>query len=102
MNAPKSLAASILLVASATMAHDVTVDATCTPQVTRLEARLVEKAAEGPAALRNFIFIRRGIYALDMRETADRVRDIEAARAACMITASASQILDASAKVARN
>src|SRR4030095_14903315 len=88
MNVPKLLAAATLFAASAPWASPVTVDASCKPYVTNLEARLVQKAAEGPDNFRNFIFIRRGIYGLDMRESADRVREIEAARHACLKLAS--------------
>ena len=89
MNAPKLLAAATLFAASAPWASPVTVDASCKPYVTNLEARLVQKAAEGPDNFRNFLFMRRGIYGLDIGEAADRVRAIEAARGACVKSAAA-------------
>lgn len=89
MNAPKLLAAATLLAAGAAWAGPVSVDASCKPQVSSFEARLVQKAAEGPDNFRNFLFMRRGIYGLDIGEAADRVRAIEAARGACVKSAAA-------------
>jgi hypothetical protein len=83
MYASKLIVAPVLFATGAVMAHGVSVDASCTPQVTPLEARLVQKAEQGPDALRQFIFIRRGMLTLDMREVADRVRSIEDVRATC-------------------
>jgi hypothetical protein len=57
---------------------------TCGPQLTHLQERLYQKAGEGPGALRDFIFIRRGILQLDVSETADWAGAVSQARAACM------------------
>ena len=89
MNAPKLLAAATLLAAGAAWAGPVTVDASCKPLISPLDVRLVQKAAEGPDSFRNFIYIRRGIYGLDVEDSANRVREIEAARNACTKTAAA-------------
>lgn len=40
-----------------------------TQEMTPLQRRIVAKAADGPAALRDFIFDTRGIYQLDMEST---------------------------------
>ena len=83
MNPKLFLVAPILLSTAVSNAQGVRLDANCVPQMTRLEARLYEKAEEGPSALRNFISIRRGIYQLDIRETADWAARVSAARSAC-------------------
>jgi hypothetical protein len=57
---------------------------TCGPQLTHLQERLYQKAGEGPGALRDFIFIRRGILQLDVSETAAWAGAVSQARAACM------------------
>jgi len=59
-------------------------DASCTPKMTPLQQRLYQKGNEGPGVLRNFIFIRRGIYQLDIFETAEWVNAVNAARVACV------------------
>jgi hypothetical protein len=92
MKAPKLLAAATLLAAGAAWAGPVTVDASCNPQISPLDARLVQKAAEGPDSFRTFIFIRRGIYGLDVQDSADRVQEIQAARNACTKTAAAGTV----------
>ena len=84
MSATKLIVAHILFATGVVMAQGVKVDATCTPQVSRFEARLVQKRAEGTDAFRDFLYIRRGIYAIDVSDAAERVRDIEAARASCL------------------
>ena len=102
MNASKLIVAPVLFATGVVMAQGVSVDATCTPQVTGLEARLVQKAEQGPDALRQFIFIRRSLYTLDMREVADRVRAIEDARGACQQMSALPKELEASPPVATN
>jgi hypothetical protein len=61
----------------------------CAPQMSSLEHRLYQKTGEGPDALRNFIFIRRGIYQLDMIDVQGWARGVDATRAACMKTVAA-------------
>jgi hypothetical protein len=90
MNAPHTaIAASLVLAAAAAHAGPVSVDSSCNPRITQIEARLVQKAAQGPDALRNFVVMRHDIWQLDVRGSADRVREIEAARAGCLSAASA-------------
>ena len=83
MNAKLLLIAPIVLFTAVSNAQSVRLDANCVPQMTRLESRLYEKAEEGPGVLRNFISIRRGIYELDIRETATWAARVRAARSAC-------------------
>ena len=83
MNARLFLVAPIMLATSVAGAQEVRVDANCVPQMTRLEARLYQKASEGPDALRDFIWIRRGIYQLDIMETATWASGVNAAQSAC-------------------
>jgi hypothetical protein len=62
-----------------------------TQPVTPLQRRIVAKAAQGPDALRDFVFITRGIYQLDMASTAawlEEERDSQRACRAAMATAS--------------
>jgi hypothetical protein len=66
------------------MARDVQLDAACVPQLTNLEHRLYQMAGEGPDALRQFIWTRRGIYQLDTMDTAAWVSNVDAARSACV------------------
>jgi hypothetical protein len=73
-----------LLFAGAAMAQGTTLDAACTPQMTRLLQRLYQKAEEGPGVLRDFIDIRRRILQLDIYETAVWAESVTEARAACM------------------
>jgi hypothetical protein len=56
----------------------------CVPQMSRLEQRLYQKAGEGPDALRQFIFIRRGIYQLDMNDVQSWAGGVDATRTACL------------------
>ena len=58
------------LTSGAAMAQNAS-SATCGPQLTHLQERLYQKAGEGPDALRQFMFIRRGILQLDIAETGD-------------------------------
>lgn len=87
MNAKHVLIAPIVLFTALSNAQGVRLDANCLAQMTRLESRLYAKAEEGPGALRNFIAIRRGIYQLDIRETAAWAGKVSAARAACFARA---------------
>lgn len=70
--------AFIASVSGVAMAQTATFDADCVPQLSGVQQRLYAKAGEGPDALREFMFIRRGILQLDIYETgvwADSVRD---------------------------
>jgi hypothetical protein len=72
------------LASGAALAQDAGFGATCGPQLTHLQERLYQKAGEGPDALRDFMFIRRGILQLDVTETADWAASVNQERAACM------------------
>jgi hypothetical protein len=57
--------------------------------MTSLQRRIVAKAAQGPDALRDFIYITRGVYQLDMESTAawlEEERDSQRACRAAMAT----------------
>jgi hypothetical protein len=57
--------------------------------MTPLQRRIVAKAAQGPDALRDFVYITRGVYQLDMAATAawlDEERDSERACRAALAT----------------
>ena len=59
--------------------------------MTPLQRRIVAKAAQGPDALRDFVFITRGVYQLDMASTAawlEEERDGQRACRAAMATPS--------------
>ena len=49
---------------------------------------IYQKAVDGAAALRDFLYIRRGILQLDVTEAADLAALVSRARAACMKKAS--------------
>lgn len=51
--------------------------------MTSLQHRIVAKAAQGPDALRDFVFITRGIYQLDMASTAAWLDEARESRRAC-------------------
>lgn len=72
----------------------------CAPKMSSLQQRLYNKSGEGPDALRDFILIRRGIYQLDMAEVRDWAMSVEAARATCMKTGSASGTAATPVKIA--
>jgi len=72
------------LTSGAAMAQNASSSATCGPQFSGLQERLYQKAGEGPDALRDFIFIRRGILQLDVYETASWADSVSQERAACM------------------
>ncbi len=71
-------------VSGAAMARDAAVDAACEPHLSPLQQRIYQKANAGPAALRDFIYIRRGILQLDIYETAEWAASVSAKRASCM------------------
>jgi hypothetical protein len=65
----------------------------CTPAqvMTPLQRRIVAKAAQGPDALRDFVYITRGVYQLDMASTAawlEEERDSERVCRAALATPS--------------
>ena len=79
MNATHTaIAASLLLAAATAHAGPVSVDPSCNPRITQLEARLVQKAAQGPDVFRNFVVMRRDIWQLDVRESADKMEQLRA------------------------
>ena len=53
------------------------------PQLTRLQQRLIEKAASGSDDLRRYIFITRGIYGLDYFETVEWLDTVRSRFALC-------------------
>jgi hypothetical protein len=71
------------LASGAAMAQNTSLGTSCAPQLTHLQERLYQKAGEGPDALRDFMFIRRGILQLDVSETADWAASVSQERAAC-------------------
>ncbi len=75
-----ALAASTAGVA---MAQTATFNADCVPQLSGVQQRLFDKSGEGPGALRDFMFIRRGILQLDVYETGAWADSIRAGGAAC-------------------
>jgi hypothetical protein len=82
------VASSIAATASVAMAQGASADK-CAPQMSSLEHRLYQKTGEGPDALRNFIFIRRGIYQLNMIDVQSWASGVDAIRATCMKTVAA-------------
>ncbi len=52
-----------------------------------VQARVVEKADQGVDALRDYIFIRRGIHQLDMAEVADSLDDWRASARCAKVAA---------------
>lgn len=82
-----AVGALLALGASVAMAKPVRLDSSCRPQLSRTEQRLYEKSLEGPAALRSFMDIRRGMLQMDVRDAWDRAVSIETARAACLKSA---------------
>ena len=67
--------------------------APCPPAqaMTPLQRRIVAKAAQGPDALRDFVYITRGVYQLDMTSTVawlEEERDSQRACRAAMATPS--------------
>jgi hypothetical protein len=71
------------LTSGAAMAQNPNPGATCGPQLTPMQERLYQKAGEGPDALRDFMFIRRGMLQLDVHETASWASSVSQKRAAC-------------------
>ena len=58
-------------------------------ELTGLDARIVEKSAQGVDALRRYILMTRDIYGLDMRETMAWLDRERAARSSCPADAAA-------------
>jgi len=79
-----AVGALLALGASVAMAKPVRLDSSCHPQLSRTEQRLYDKSLEGPAALRGYMEIRRGMLQADIRDVWDRSVSIETARAACL------------------
>jgi hypothetical protein len=80
------------LASGAAMAQNTSFSAGCGPQLTRLQERLYQKAGEGPDALRDFMFIRRGILQLDVSETAGWAASVSQERAACTKKSAEAQV----------
>jgi hypothetical protein len=58
--------------------------ASCGPErLSFLQRRILQKAEQGPAALRQYIWITRSVFGLDMRESLEFVERHRAERAAC-------------------
>jgi hypothetical protein len=79
---------TIAATAGVAMAQSASADK-CVPQMSRLEQRLYQKAGEGPDALRDFIFIRRGIFQLDMSDVERWTGGVDATRTTCLKTVDA-------------
>jgi hypothetical protein len=61
-----------------------TAERNCTPgRESFLQRRVLEKAEQGPAALRQYIFITRSLYGLNMDESMAFVERVHAEQAAC-------------------
>jgi hypothetical protein len=70
--------------APAARADDVRVDAQCQPRLSRLQHRLLDKAAQDPDVLRQFVWMTRGIYGLNMQEEWNRAYvEVERAVSEC-------------------
>jgi hypothetical protein len=70
--------------AGAAAAQAVPLAGDCTPRLSGMQQRLFDKSDEGPAALREFMFARRGILQLDIYETGMWADSIRESRAACI------------------
>ncbi len=78
-------AAGILVcLASHAFCQEARLDRSCTPPLSELQTRLLQKWAEGPDSLRNFVYIRRQILQLDIYETMSWAEAVSAAHAACL------------------
>jgi hypothetical protein len=81
----KTFAFVLAVLASGTaMAQDSGTAAACAPQLSPLQARLYQKAVDGTGALRDFLYIRRGILQLDVTQTAEWAASVSQDRSACM------------------
>ena len=65
--------------------------ATCEPTLSPLQQRLLQRADEGPATLRNFIFSRRAILQLDTNELMTWAEKVQDTRATCRTQALANK-----------
>jgi hypothetical protein len=66
------------------MAQSASFDAECAPRLSGVQQRLFDKSDQGPDALRDFMFVRRGILQLDIYETGVWADSIRQERAACI------------------
>ena len=73
-----------VLAAGPAMAQKMTLDASCAPQLKGLQQRLYQKGNQGGDALRQFMFIRRSVYQLDIADTGEWVNALNEERHACM------------------
>jgi hypothetical protein len=81
----KTFAFVLAILASGTaMAQDSGAGASCAPHLSPLQARIYQKAVDGPGALRDFVYMRRGVLQLDVTETADWAASVSQERAVCM------------------
>jgi hypothetical protein len=79
----KTFAFVLAAIASSTaMAQDT--GAACASQLSPLQARIYQKAVDGPGALRDFVYMRRGVLQLDVTEAADWAASVTQERATCM------------------
>ena len=69
---------------SAAQARNVEFDTACAPKLGYLDQRLYGLAHQGADELRRFVWTRRGIYELNVMDTADWVDEVNLARASCL------------------
>jgi hypothetical protein len=91
-------AAFILALPLAASSGETALDAQCAPRLTPLQQRIYDRAGAGPDALRQFLWIRRGILQLDIYDTAARVEALGSARARCLKAQAVEQPVRASAR----
>lgn len=87
-----------LPLATAAAAGESALDAQCTPQLSPLEQRIYDRAGAGPDALRQFLWIRRGILQLDIQDTAAWAEALGNARLRCLKAQAAGQPVRTSAR----
>ena len=88
----------ILALPLAASAGATTFDAQCTPQLAPLEQRIYDRVGAGPDALRQFLWIRRGILQLEIHDTAAWAEALANARLRCLKAQAAGQPVRTSAR----
>jgi hypothetical protein len=73
-----------LPLAQAAGAATIAFDGGCVPQLSPLQQRIVDRAAAGPAELRQFLWIRRAILQPDIAQTMGWADAVESARRRCL------------------
>ncbi len=93
------VASAIAATAGAALAQSALADK-CMPQMSGLQQRLYAKSSEGPDALRDFIYIRRGVYQLDMTDVQTWARSVDATHTSCQKSAAAASTAKTTALIA--